>query len=432
MKETNTRSTPLKAIVVGAGNRSKTYASYALTHPDELQVVGVVDPDEIRRHQLADIHGVAADRRFANLEQLFAIGPIAEAAINGTMDAIHVPTSLQLLANGYDILLEKPIGISREEIMELHKAATERGRKIMICHVLRYAPFYREIRQRIADGVIGDIVNIQTTEHVSYHHMATAFVRGKWSNKEQCGSSMLMAKCCHDMDLLTWLKSGIPPVRVTSSGRQLFFRNDRAPEGAGTRCLTDCPIEAECLYSARRQYIELDRWGVYVWRSIEHLGPTASVEQKLESLRTDNPYGRCVWHCDNDAVDTQSVVVEYADGSTATHNLVGNTSRPCRSVHIIGTKGEISGVMEEGAFTIRHPVSAAGSVYSEELVKLKVSMDMHGGGDLRLVEDFIRIQRGEEASLSTTSLEDSIYGHLLGFGADQAMGQNTWVTLESL
>lgn len=422
----------LKVVIVGAGNRSLTYASYGLAHPEELQVVAVVDPDELRCHRLADLHGVAPNRRYASLDALLEDGRIADAAINGTMDALHVPTSLPLLEAGYDILLEKPIGISKEEILVLLDAARRHDRKVMICHVLRYAPYYREIRKRIAEGVIGDIVNIQTGEHVSYHHMSAAFVRGKWGSKEQGGSSMLMAKCCHDMDLITWLKSGIPPIRVTSSGGLSFFRSDRAPAGSGTRCLADCPLEADCDYSARKHYIEQVRWGTYVWRSIEHLGSEPTTEQKLESLRTDNPYGRCVWRSDNDAVDHQSVVIEFADGSTATHTLIGNTSKPCRTLHIIGTKGEISGVMEDGYFTIRHPDVRAGHEYTEEQVHLNVSMDMHGGGDLRLVEDFIRYCRGEAASLSTTSIGDSIYGHLLGFGADKAMEEGVWVTLERL
>lgn len=423
---------PLRAVIVGAGNRSVTYASYALSHPDRLQIVAVVDPDEHRRARLSELHRVPPERCFVDLDDLLAAGDIAEVAINGTMDEFHVQTSIPLLAAGYDVLLEKPIGISKEEVMELLSAARAHSRKVMICHVLRYAPFYAEIRKRIAEGEVGDILNIQTGEHVSYHHMSAAFVRGKWSNKEACGSSMLMAKCCHDMDLITWLKSGVPPVRVTSSGGIGFFRSDKAPIGSGTRCVTDCRIEADCVYSAKKHYVEQNMWGVYVWRSIEHLGPSLTVEQKLESLRTDNPYGRCVWKCDNDAVDHQSVVIEFADGSTATHNLIGNTARPCRTIHIIGTKGEISGVMEDGFFTVRRPDPRPGHEYSEEQVQLNVSMDMHGGGDLRLIEDFISYHRGEAPSLSTTSLEDSIHGHLVGFGADLAMEQGRWIAIESL
>ncbi|MDF2718256.1 MAG: oxidoreductase, partial [Paenibacillus sp.] len=134
------------------------------------------------------------------------------------------------------------------------------------------------------------------------------------------------------------------------------------------------------------------------------------MEERIESLRTDNPYGRCVWKCDNDVVDHQSVVVEFEDGSTASHNMTGGTSKPCRSIHLIGTFGEIQGVMEDGYFVIRRPDPRAGHEYTEERIELNVSKDMHGGGDLRLVEDFVRVVRGEKPSISSTALEESIYG----------------------
>ncbi|CAG7618585.1 Gfo/Idh/MocA family protein [Paenibacillus allorhizosphaerae] len=422
--ETNRSSNnPITAIIVGAGHRAVLYASYANSHPEELQIVGVVDPDPIRRKQCAEKFHIGADAVFESIEQLTSRGKIADAVINGTMDAQHVETSLPLLRAGYDILLEKPIGTSAEEIMELHDCARAHGRKVMICHVLRYAPFYVEIHKRLAAGEIGDIQNMQTTELVSYHHMAMAFVRGKWGSKEKCKSSMLMAKCCHDLDLLTWMMRGVVPEKVSSMGGLTYFRPERAPEGAGTRCLLDCPIEASCVYSAKKHYVEQGLWKSYVSPHY-HLGVRWTEEQLIESLRTDNPYGRCVWKCDNDVVDHQSVVVQFADGSTATHNMVGGASKPGRRIHIIGTEGEIEGFMEDGYFIVRHPDARRGHEYTEERVELNVSKDMHGGGDLRLVADFVRVLRGETPSISSTALEQSIYGHLIGFAADRAMESN--------
>ncbi|MDF2669570.1 MAG: oxidoreductase, partial [Paenibacillus sp.] len=96
-------------------------------------------------------------------------------------------------------------------------------------------------------------------------------------------------------------------------------------------------------------------------------------------------------------------------------------SKPGRRIHLLGTLGEIEGFMEDGYFTVRHPDPREGHEYTEEKVELDVSMDMHGGGDLRLVEDFVRVIRGEAPSLSSTTIEDSIYGHLIGFAAHEAM-----------
>ncbi|MDD5705206.1 MAG: Gfo/Idh/MocA family oxidoreductase, partial [Kiritimatiellae bacterium] len=317
-------------------------------------------------------------------------------------------------------------------------------------------PFYSAIRRRVLDGEIGDLVNLQTVEHVSYHHMAVAYVRGKWNRRARCGSSMLLAKCCHDLDLLAWMKSGVAPTSVGSFGGLMQFRPDQAPPGAGTRCLVDCPIEAQCDYSARKHYLDISnpfRWSSYTWAGLEGHGlcltdteirdlesmhpefpwreyqnyPIPPPEVRSESLKTDNPHGRCVWRCDNDVVDHQSVLVQFADGATATHNMVGGTARPMRSIHLLGTRGEIQGVFEEERFTIRHADPRHGHEFKEEVVDVRVGGDMsgalgdHGGGDSRLVLDFVRTVRGEAPSLSCTALEDSVWGHRMVFAADQAM-----------
>jgi len=406
------------------------YASYARSHPDELEIVAVADPRELRRKHVAEMFGLTPQQCFESAEELASRPRFADAAINGTMDHQHVPTSLPLLAAGYDLLLEKPFATDEAEMWQLVHAARKHGRKVVICHVLRFTPFYSAIRQQVIEGTIGEIINVQTIEHVSYHHMAVGFIRGKWNKKSYSHSSMLMAKCCHDLDLISWMKSGIAPRSVASFGSNFQFQPDKAPPGAGTRCLVDCPIEAECLYSARKHHIDHPRrWSFYVWESLEHVAdPT--IEDKIRSLETDNPYGRCVWKCDMDVVDHQSVVVEFADGSTATHNMVGGSSRPSRAIHLLGTDGEIQGVFEDQRYVIRHIDTRPGHEYSEEMVDLTIGGDMHGafgghgGGDMRLVADWLRVMRGQAPSISTTDLEDSIAGHLIGFSADRAMEEH--------
>ena len=416
----------LSAVIVGAGHRAIIYASYANAHPDELEIVGVADLSPLRRGQVSQAFGIPPERCFASAEELAAAPRLADFVINGTMDHQHVPTALPLLARGYHMLLEKPFATNTAEMWELVAAARRYGNQVSICHVLRYAPFYAAIRRRVAAGEIGDILNVQAAEHVSYHHIAVAFVRGKWNRKDYCQSSMLMAKSCHDLDLISWMKSGIMPRRVASFGSNFQFRPERAPAGAGTRCLVDCPIEAGCLYSARKHYIDHpDRWAFYVWDSLEHLA-NPTIADKIESLKTSR-YGQCVWKTDMTVVDHQSVVVEFADGATATLNMIGGTSKPSRSLHLLGTVGEIEGCLEESQFVVRHFDTRPDHETAEELVDLNVQGDMvgagggHAGGDMRLVADFVKVLNGEPPSISTTGLEDSIYGHLIGFCADRSM-----------
>lgn len=410
---------PLTAVIVGAGQRALIYASYAEKHPDRLQIVGVVEPDADRRSLAASLYGIPESRCFCSVTELTSGPKLADAAINGTMDRLHVETTVPLLNAGYHVLLEKPIGVSMEEIMELREAAQRNERIVMICHVLRYAPFYTAVRKAVASGEIGEIVNIQTAEHVSYHHMAVSFIRGKWSNEDKCGSAMLLQKCCHDLDIIAWLMDGVKPVRVGSFGGLFHFRPEQAPEGAGARCLADCRIEASCPYSARKNYIEHNLWGFHVWANFD-LGVRLTEEEKLRILEEESPYGRCVWHCDNNVLDRQSVVIEFENGCTATHNMAGTAAKSSRTLHIVGTKGEIQGTLEDGRFVIRKLDNSSKTGYAESHINVNVANDSHGGGDLLLVEDFVRVLQGDESSISYTALEESIYGHAIGFAAERS------------
>ncbi|RAU93860.1 Gfo/Idh/MocA family protein [Paenibacillus sp. YN15] len=415
---------PVTAVIVGAGHRAMIYASYARLHPDKLRIAGVVEPDDERRQLAAELYGLEPASCFRSAEEAAARPRMADAIINGTMDRQHIATTIPFLEAGYHVLLEKPIGVSMEEIIRLQECARRCSRIVMICHVLRYAPFYTAVRQALKDGEIGEIVNVQTAEHVSYHHMAVSFIRGKWANEAECGSPMLMQKCCHDLDLISWLNGDTFPQQVSSLGGLVYFRSERAPAGAGTRCLKDCAIEHACMFSAAKHYLLQNWWGFYVWPN-EHLGSAMSQEEKHRLLKEESPYGRCVWHCGNDVVDRQSVLIGFANGSTATHNMVGATTRPCRTLHIIGTEGEIQGVMEDGRFLIRRPSFRTASGYTEREVVLNVSGDHHGGGDLLLVQDFVRVLQGEAPSISCTALEQSIYGHAIGFAAESSRKTGT-------
>ena len=239
---------PVTVVIVGAGHRSIGYARYALDHPEAMKIVGVADPIELRRAKTAKVFGLTAEDCYPSAEALAERGRIADAVINGTMDHQHVATSLPLLRAGYHMLLEKPFATDETQMWDLLDSATDNDRRVMVCHVLRYAPFYAAIRRRLADGEIGRVLNIQTNEHVSYHHMAVGFIRGKWNRKDRCHSSMLLAKCCHDLDIIAWMLGGIAPKAVASFGGLTWFREANAPAGSGTRCLVDCDIESTCMY----------------------------------------------------------------------------------------------------------------------------------------------------------------------------------------
>ncbi len=411
---------PLKTVIVGGGHRSLIYASLAETHPEKMQIVGLVEPNPLRTQAIAARFSLPPERCFTSVEELVNVPRFADAAINGTMDPIHVQTTLPLLRAGYDVLLEKPFAVNAEEARLLRDTAVECGRKVMICFVLRYAPFYFEIKKRLLAGEIGDILNIQLAEYVSYHHMSTSHVRGKWRNSEECHASMLLAKCCHDLDIMVWLMGKDKPTAVSSFGSNKQFVPQNAPKGAGKRCMADCPHVDTCLYSAKRLYLDHpDRWSFYVWADLEDRG-AATLENKKHALETDSPYGVCAFQNDNNVVDHQSVLVNFASGATGTHNMIGGASAGRRTIHITGTTGEIYGTCEDGRFIVSKIDPRPGCEKSEKVVDVYVRNDSHGGGDLRLAEDFVSYVTGDVPSIACTSIEDSFIGHMAVFLADRS------------
>lgn len=420
---------PITAIIVGAGHRSFVYSELAKTNSEMLKIVGVADPNPIRRKKAMDYFGFKEDMCFENAEELAKKGKLADTVINGTMDEQHLETAVPLLDAGYDMLLEKPFAPNEEEMRQIVNCAKKNNSKVMICHVLRYTPFYYAIKERIVNGEIGDIINIQTTEHVSYHHLSTSYIRGKWANSDKCHTSMLLAKCCHDLDIIMWMMSETKPKQISSFGGKFQFKPENAPKEAGTICMKDCPLVDTCVYSTKRLYIDHpDRWAFYVWDALEGK-KNVTIEDKIALMKSDSPYARCIYKCDNNVVDHQSVLINFESGATGTHNMVGGSAEPRREIHIIGTKGEIFGNFEESKFTVLK-IDPSPDAHNEECdveeVDLRVTGDMvgayggHGGGDERLAADFVKFIRGEKPSLACTSIFDSVAGHLSVYLADKS------------
>ena len=420
---------PITAIIVGAGHRAFVYSELAKTNPEMLKIVGVADPNPVRRKKAMEYFGFGEDMCFESAQELAKKGKLADTVINGTMDEQHLETAVPLLDAGYDMLLEKPFAVNEDEMWQIVNCAKKNNAKVMICHVLRYTPFYYSIKERVASGELGDIINIQTTEHVSYHHLSTSYVRGKWANSQKCHTTMLLAKCCHDLDIMMWLMSDTKPCSISSYGSKFQFKPENAPEGAGTICMKDCPHVDTCDFSTKRLYIDHpDRWSFYVWDALEDKeNPT--IEDKIALMKTDNPYARCIYKCDNNVVDHQSVLVNFESGATGTHNMVGGSAEPRRYIHIVGTKGELFGNFEESKYTVLK-INPSPDAHHEECdveeVDLRVTGDMvgayggHGGGDERLAADFVKFVRGEDPSLACTSIFDSVAGHLSVYRADKS------------
>lgn len=423
----------LTAAVLGFGDRGQIYSKYSLQFPKKLKIVAIVEPNKLRLENAKKLFNLPDNMCFLSYNDFIKKGKIADFVINATMDKLHIQTAMPLLKLGYDVLLEKPISSDKEELLNLLKEKRKYNNKIIVCHVLRYTPFYRGIKELILKGEIGEVRHIETSENVGVAHASISYIRGKWKNSKECGSSYMMAKCCHDFDLLCWLNNKTVPNYISSFGSREYFVPQKAPEGAGTRCLVDCMIEKECRYSAYKMHILNDPMGIDVWNCIDKLPEDITMEEKIESLKTINDHGLCIYKTNADIVDQQMAQIIFKDGSTAYHSLISSVARAGRRIKVYGTKGEIEGFSEDNCFYLRQYTPENISYKETKFdVSKELKGDGHHGGDSRIMHDLINVFNGKEPSISTTSLEDSIYSHLCVIAADESMNEKKILDINML
>ncbi|CAG03211.1 unnamed protein product [Tetraodon nigroviridis] len=233
-------TSPVRVIVVGAGNRGQNYSNFASIHPERMkvgvrdlmleavisnrawvvflhpQVVAVADPRKFARTKLGKQHSIKDENMFEDWQCVVDREKFADAVIICTPDRIH--------------------------------------------------------KELIDAGAIGDIVHIQHLEPVGFYHFAHSFVRGNWRNEAESAFSLL-AKSCHDIDLIHHWAGARRCLKVSSFGSLSLFRKENKGHSG---------------------------WPVSVICADSH----PDVESVTRALRA-GPYGRCVYACDNDVCSNQ-------------------------------------------------------------------------------------------------------------------------------
>lgn len=407
---------PVTAIVIGAGSRGSVYASYCEQYPKSLKIVGVADINAVRREQMAQAYDIAPEHQFGDWSEVFRLPKFADAVIIATPDNLHYKPCMQALAAGYDVLLEKPIAQTAKECTDILHQARKYGRLVGVCHVLRYAPYFRALKRVIDEGRVGDIVSMQHLEPVRFHHMAHSYVRGNWHSSKQT-TPIIIAKACHDLDIVRWLL-GKPCKRVSAFGSLSFFTRKNEPQGAADRCI-DCAAEKQCPFSALKIYIREHRY-LYVFDALPK--DRAVKDAKIaEYLRTTD-YGRCVFRCQNDQCDHYVCNLEFegTDGSaasTASLQVEALTSYGGRKTRIMGTKGDIVGDMQ--TFTLTDFLTGKKYIWDEDISKLP-GYEGHAGGDWGIVKDFVLAVANQDEKYLSSTIDVSVESHVMGFRAEQA------------
>jgi len=257
------------------------------------------------------------------------------------------------IQQGYKyILLEKPIDPSIAESVKLAEAAKQHQVNIQVCH---------------------------------------SFVRGDWGDTT-VSSPMIMAKCCHDMDLIVYL-TGTNCKSISSYGALTHFKPENAPEGSTERCIDIFKLKDKCPYNAIKIYQER--------KEFRKLACEKEGFTDLDEALRKGRFGRCVYRCGNNAVDHQTVNILLEDDITVALTMSAFSHRIGRDIRIMGTMGEIFGSVEDSIIHVHH--FASGDMDTLKVAHFEAG---HSGADEMIMRDFVRMvatgARGITAYLSVS------------------------------
>ena len=417
----------IDVVLVGAGGRGfEVVGKYAKRFPYRMRLVAVAEPVEWRRDAFADEHEIPKEMRFDSWDAMAAKPKLADALFNMTGDAQHLAITEGALSAGYHVLLEKPIADTPEGCLRLAKLKKNSDRVLQLGLCLRFTPFFRKVKEILDSGAIGDVVTLDYQESITCTHMSHSFVRGNWSSRKKA-SPMIIAKSCHDLDMIVWLL-GSRCAQVASFGGLRHFHSGNAPLGAPERCVDGCPYESQCPYSAIKMYVNgVSATDIGFGSAAWYVSPESDPLKRLEALKT-SPYGRCVYRCDNDVVDHQILSMEFENGAAAAFTMQGfsapsagesvwganRNTNAGRRFTFWGTKGVLS------APTYGHIELTDHNIGHTEKIQTGFPEGSHGGGDFSMIHDFLNAVESNDASLAGASLEESVHAHLIGFAAEQS------------
>ncbi|MGE5268369.1 MAG: Gfo/Idh/MocA family protein [Thiohalocapsa sp.] len=346
---------PLRVAIIGLGNRGRMVGRL-VTALDGVEIAALADrsPDRIAEF----CQHIAAPSAVVSQEaaELLAL-PQVDAVFVTVPDYLHREVAEPAFAAGKHVFLEKPLATTMGDARAILAAWRASGKVLQLGYVLRGAPFYRAVRNVVRQGRLGPIRVAALTDQLEVQHGAS--YRRRWHGQSSHSGGLIVHKACHDLDLVCWLLETRPSHVSSFGGVDTFCRP------APADYCSQCPEAGECLYVDRQLH-----------------------EQRTPAERADpTAYGldRCVFRSDIDIVDNQVVSFELANGVRGTFALaMQGPLRSERRIMLIGDKGRLDGVFEDGSFTLTFNEPEA-----EPVVWTGGSHGGHGGGDVASVMAFL-------------------------------------------
>ena len=191
--------------IIGCGQIAQIGHIPNLLRIEAAEIVALNDVNRAALEKAGSlVNGV---EKFTDFSEMLSRGE-ADAIIIASPNWLHCEQAVAALEAGKHVFCEKPPGITLEQGEEIRSAWKKSGKVLQIGHELRHAKVFESAKEKIYEGLIGNIKMIR------YSEFRKPLLPG-WRQTGKTGGVML-EKNSHFFDLFNWYADS-RPVRVFSS-----------------------------------------------------------------------------------------------------------------------------------------------------------------------------------------------------------------------
>lgn len=307
-----------KYVQVGCGSRGILAYSVPLVkeYGDCAKLLGVYDSNHKRAELVSEMTETEIPVYDDFDKMIDEVKP--DSVIVTCRDCDHDFYIKKALEKGCDVISEKPVTTTFEKALKIKEAKEKTGKDVTVTFNLRFQPFYKQVKELIKSGEIGDVLNVHFEWMLNTTHGADYFRR--WHRNRKNSGSLLVHKSTHHFDLVNWFLEE-EPVSVNAYGTRRFYGPQR--EERDERCLT-CKYKDTCEF-----YFDIDENPDY--------------EKIYHNCEDEDGYFRdkCVFSEEIDIEDSASVNVEYSKGTVMSYSLIAHSPYEGINLCLNGTKGRM-------------------------------------------------------------------------------------------
>ena len=339
-----------------------------------------------------------------------------------SQDYSHCEYTVKGLLAGCDVIVEKPMVISQDQIRKVIAAEKKSGKRVRVAFNMRYTPTHQKLKRMIQSGILGEITNVEFTYNLDTFHGASYFYR--WNRSRAKSGGLCIHKCTHHFDFINWVLDD-DPVEVYAHGALNYY----GPKGAlrpmkNGKPLSSTEEKRNCPYFKKHYAEKIDPennpntgWDLYELSSDVQYPPNKK---------------RYIYDKEVDIEDTYSALVKYRRGTSMSYSCNFSTPWEGYLLGINGTKGRIeiahhshpdptgnTETADEKNEIVFYPLFGG-----KQVVVIPAVAGAHGGADFQIQQDLF-------GKPSRASKELALVAGSRAGGYAVAIGEAVWRSAKS-